>query len=440
METLNGEIPRSEVSGPVSIARSITPLPEPNAILTSFTFKEDRNHKDLHIPLKGGVKRETRVPVLKRDEDFKPPRIAKPCSQISLKVKPKQKIKHPDYANIASTSFMEITRLISVNDEQKLQIHRLQQELKTLKIVNARQEKGLQALNKEQGDFPKVFKAMNEELRVTRIDRQRSLEKQMLLEKNSISQAEEYHRLQVRAQHLKARLKQYESPDAVIQNEKTLQHEAGLKQCYAKIESLQTLLEKGEEMKLREVIALKTKISKLIKELDVSKAEVIRLTNCLHERERNVNPLLVAHLGNDDDSVSVTSKISLKSTSKFHPTKSKYKPGHVPLSKIVDIDELQIEKTRTPVVTISLAKPEVINESKDTPTLEEKKTNIFKPSMAVSAKSVSPNMIDVPIEKLELYATRSEILDRKTPDGLQVSKAESIANDNRSSYSDDFEN
>ncbi|KAJ3317829.1 hypothetical protein HDV06_001111 [Boothiomyces sp. JEL0866] len=418
METLPMENPKSEVSGPVSYARSITPLAEPNAELTTFTSKEDSNHRDLRIPLKGGVKRETKVPVLKRDGEHKPPRLAKGPSIFSLKAKPKPKIKHPDYANIASTSFMEITRLISVNDEQKLQIQRLQQEVKTLKIVNARQEKGLQALNKEQGDFPKVFKAMNEELRVTRIDRQKSLEKIMMLEKNSISQAEEYHKLQVKVQHLKARLKHYETP-----------------------ESLHGALEKAEEMKLREVIALKTKISRLIKELDVSKAEVIRLTNCIHERERIINPLSVSKFGNDDDSISVSSKFSSKLSSKLHSTKTKTKATYVPLSKIADVDEIQIEKTRTPVVTISLAKPEIINEDKDLPSLSGKKMNIFKPSMTVSNKSVSPNLIDVPIEKLELFATRSEILDRKTPENVQeVAKAESVANDNRSYYSDDFEN
>lgn len=58
----------------------------------------------------------------------------------------------------------------------------------------------------------------------------------MILEKNSISQAEEYHKLQVRVQNLKARLKQYETPEVTMQNEKNLQYEAELKQCHEKIE------------------------------------------------------------------------------------------------------------------------------------------------------------------------------------------------------------
>jgi hypothetical protein len=37
------------------------------------------------------------------------------------------------------------------------------------KQVNARQEKALQSMDKEQDDFPKVFKTMNEELRIARV-------------------------------------------------------------------------------------------------------------------------------------------------------------------------------------------------------------------------------------------------------------------------------
>ncbi|KAJ3313010.1 hypothetical protein HDV04_002492 [Boothiomyces sp. JEL0838] len=436
METLPIENTRSEVSGPVSFARSITPLPDGTAELTTFTSKEDSAQRDLRIPLKGGVKRESKVPVLKKEEELKPPRLAKGSPVFSLKARPKPKIKHPDYANIASTSFMEITRLISVNDEQKIQIQRLQQEVKTLKIVNARQDKGLQALNKEQGDFPKVFKAMNEELRVTRIDRQKSLEKIMILEKNSISQAEEYHKLQVRVQNLKARLKQYETPEVTMQNEKNQQYEAELKQCHEKIEGLQNQLEKAEEMKLREIVSLKTKINKLIKELDVSKAEVIRLTNCLQERERIINPLSGLKYLTDDDSVSISSKFSSKLSSKFHTGKLKPKTNSIPLSTIADVDNVKIKKNKTPVVTISLAQPEIIEDKE----IASKKMNIFKPAMTVSTKSVSPNMIDVPIEKLELYATRSDTLDRKTPENVPVGKAESVVNDDHSYYSDDFEN
>jgi hypothetical protein len=35
--------------------------------------------------------------------------------------------------------------------------------------VNARQEKGLQMMDKEQSDYPKLFKALTEELRIAKV-------------------------------------------------------------------------------------------------------------------------------------------------------------------------------------------------------------------------------------------------------------------------------
>lgn len=52
-----------------------------------------------------------------------------------MATKQKLRAKPQEYAYSATASFQEITRLISLNDEQKQFIVKLQTEIKTLKIV-----------------------------------------------------------------------------------------------------------------------------------------------------------------------------------------------------------------------------------------------------------------------------------------------------------------
>lgn len=66
-----------------------------------------------------------------------PPRFAKGASQLSLNTKQKIRARPQEYAYSAAASFQEITRLISLNDEQKLYIQKLHSDMKTLKIVCA---------------------------------------------------------------------------------------------------------------------------------------------------------------------------------------------------------------------------------------------------------------------------------------------------------------
>lgn len=72
---------------------------------------------------------------------------------------------------------------------------------------------GLRNLDKEQDDYPKLFKSMNEELRVARSERQRALERVILLERQSVGKAEEFHKVQIKHKELKIKLKILENPD-----------------------------------------------------------------------------------------------------------------------------------------------------------------------------------------------------------------------------------
>jgi hypothetical protein len=110
-------------------------------------------------------KKSTKIPVKRQDSL---PKLTKNPSMASIKVK-KRPNPNPKYAKANEATFHEITRLTSLNDEQKAQIAKLVQEIKTLKIVNARQEKGLLMMDKEQGDYPKLFKSMTEELRIHKV-------------------------------------------------------------------------------------------------------------------------------------------------------------------------------------------------------------------------------------------------------------------------------
>lgn len=64
-----------------------------------------------------------------------PPRMLKGASQLSLTSKQKIRARPQEYSYSPVASFQEITRLISLNDEQKQFITQLQNEIKTLKIV-----------------------------------------------------------------------------------------------------------------------------------------------------------------------------------------------------------------------------------------------------------------------------------------------------------------
>lgn len=64
-----------------------------------------------------------------------PARMMPGASQLSLTTKQRIRAKPQEYSQSPAASFQEITRLISLNDEQKQVIVKMQAEIKTLKIV-----------------------------------------------------------------------------------------------------------------------------------------------------------------------------------------------------------------------------------------------------------------------------------------------------------------
>lgn len=66
---------------------------------------------------------------------------------------------------------------------------------------------------------------MSEEIRISKVERQRALERVSTLEKMSVSQAEEHHRLQTRYKELKKKLKIIETSDVEVLRQANIQME-----------------------------------------------------------------------------------------------------------------------------------------------------------------------------------------------------------------------
>jgi hypothetical protein len=120
---------------------SETPM-SPNPIKASeeqtpITFQSTSKKIDLKVPPKQSKVSDS-PSKLKRDDSTTKmiPKLTKNNSQLSIKVK-KQRSRPLHYAKSNEATFHEITRLVGINDEQKVQISKLLQEVKTLKIVLA---------------------------------------------------------------------------------------------------------------------------------------------------------------------------------------------------------------------------------------------------------------------------------------------------------------
>ena len=65
----------------------------------------------------------------------------------------------------------EFIRLTTIIDSQKALMDRYSQDLKTLKIVNYRQEKALKKLDKDKSLAPKLIHTLTEELKIVKIEK-----------------------------------------------------------------------------------------------------------------------------------------------------------------------------------------------------------------------------------------------------------------------------
>ncbi|KAI9091768.1 ciliary protein causing Leber congenital amaurosis disease-domain-containing protein [Phlyctochytrium arcticum] len=104
----------------------------------------------------------------------------------------------------AAGNFDEIARLVGIIDEQKIQIAKLVEERKTMKIVTQRQDRALQQMSKDQTELPKLVRSLNDELRVIKTERSRDRERAAQVERNAQLQVEENVRLQTLVYNLQA--------------------------------------------------------------------------------------------------------------------------------------------------------------------------------------------------------------------------------------------
>lgn len=70
---------------------------------------------------------------------------------------------------VTKASIDEITRLTKVIDEQKALLLRYEDEIRTLRIVNLRQDKAIKKMDKDNGAVPKLMHSLNEELRIAKV-------------------------------------------------------------------------------------------------------------------------------------------------------------------------------------------------------------------------------------------------------------------------------
>jgi hypothetical protein len=103
-----------------------------------MTFQSTSKKIELKVPQKqsNSARRDDAPSKLRRDDSTSKmlPKLTKNNSQLSMKIK-KQRSRPQAFAKSNEATFHEITRLVGINDEQKVQIAKLLQEVKTLKIV-----------------------------------------------------------------------------------------------------------------------------------------------------------------------------------------------------------------------------------------------------------------------------------------------------------------
>jgi ABC-type transporter Mla subunit MlaD len=79
--------------------------------------------------------------------------------------------------------------------------------------VNARQERGLLEMEKEQKDFPKLLKNLHDENRILKMEKQKAAEKVAKLERLALLNSEEHHRLLQKIKDLQAKAKEWQATD-----------------------------------------------------------------------------------------------------------------------------------------------------------------------------------------------------------------------------------
>ncbi|KAJ3000785.1 hypothetical protein HDV02_003587 [Globomyces sp. JEL0801] len=210
------------------------------------TFKSDTSKLPIKIELKAKKKIDN------------PPTRQHSFTQQSF-TKPKLKKRKPKLfeLNQSTASFEEITRLVSINDDQKLQINNLLQQIKTLKIT----------------------------------EKQKNIDKVQVLEKLSIQQQDEYYKLTTKYNNLKTKMKNSSQFDLVQLMDMDQLHRTTIQTLNDTITDLQTQLKTATSTKSRELSGWKSKVLKLTQELDAKSLELETVMVLLNDRDREIHRL-----------------------------------------------------------------------------------------------------------------------------------------------------
>ncbi|KAJ3123221.1 Lebercilin [Nowakowskiella sp. JEL0407] len=188
--------------------------------------------------------------------------------------------------------YMKITQQV---DSQKVMIQKLKEENKTLKIINQRQERAIQKMDKDVNDLPQVIHDFNEQLRVVRSDRKAYLERIAILEKNAKNLMDENYFVKEKLGKAVTilRSKNLEGNDKLQETIEELNKAASQKDTL--ISDLKKQLEYSANNRNMEIRDFKSKISKLIKDNEQLKQSKEELLDKIKDREKVITALQIQY-------------------------------------------------------------------------------------------------------------------------------------------------
>lgn len=185
----------------------------------------------------------------------------------------------------------EIIRLTKVLDSQKALIDRYADELKTLKILNHRQDKAIKKLDKDKGSAPQIIHTLSEELKMARIEKTRYFKLSTQNEKIVQKQGNSISSLKKQIKDLNAAIKSKEGEDLTkLRNER----DQLKKQAEDQTQQLDLLIKKqklSESEKDRDSKNFKSIISKQGHQIETLTEQIQKMLEKIEEKDRQINQL-----------------------------------------------------------------------------------------------------------------------------------------------------
>ncbi|KAJ3217961.1 hypothetical protein HDU67_006989 [Dinochytrium kinnereticum] len=190
---------------------------------------------------------------------FEKPPTASPLAPL-----PKKKPKKPVSSGAAlMANFEELTRVMQQLDGLKIKLLEAEKEIKTLKIVNRRQELAIQKMDKDHADMPRVMQQLTDELRGLRAAHNVCNSKIASAEKSSQAHIDENLKLHEQIHRLNSLLKakhleDHDSMQKTIDRLKVDQERKNLLIEELQKKAKQPLTERHRESKIPKVKGLKS--------------------------------------------------------------------------------------------------------------------------------------------------------------------------------------